>query len=97
MTHIIIYQHMILSFFFNDSQHGSMVLVRHVSSGTESVAYRGSFSEAHGPSSLCVDLVNYLGCQSPTTAYPRRGVVWGGCNEACERMRGFERDGQKSL
>lgn len=40
--------------------------------------HRGAFSAAHGPSSLCVDLVNYLGCQGPTTAYPRRGRQWGG-------------------
>lgn len=39
--------------------------------------HRGAFFAAHGPSSLCVDLVNYLGCQGPTTAYPRRGEAAG--------------------
>lgn len=34
--------------------------------------HRGAFFAAHGPSSLCVDFINYLGCQNPTTAYPQR-------------------------
>lgn len=29
--------------------------------------YRGAFFAVHGPSSLCVDFLNYLGCQDPTT------------------------------
>lgn len=52
--------------------------------------HRGAFSAAHGPSSLCVDLVNYLGCQGPTTAYRRRGR-WGGC-EGAVRKRGNVRE-----
>lgn len=36
--------------------------------------YRGAFFAAHGPSSLCVDFVNYLGCQDPTTANSLRGT-----------------------
>lgn len=36
--------------------------------------YRGAFFAAHGPSSLCVDFVNYLGCQHPTTANSQRGT-----------------------
>lgn len=45
--------------------------------------HRGSFSAVHGPSSLCVDLVNYLGCQGPTTAYPQRGEDRGGLRGGC--------------
>lgn len=43
--------------------------------------------KAHGPSSLCVDLVNYLGCQGPTTAYPLR--EGGGVGHGCGRCGGW--------
>lgn len=53
--------------------------------------HRGAFSAAHGPSSLCVDFVNYLGCQDPTTAYPqwrelRRQIGVGGQRNHCREL-----------
>lgn len=59
--------------------------------------HRGAFSAAHGPSSLCVDLVNYLGCQGPTTAYPRRGR-WGARGAQCggEKKKEWEREWERN-
>lgn len=68
--------------------------------------HREAFSEAHGPSSLRVDLVNYLGCQGLTTAYPQRGrggrifffflrgggyTMWD-----CEKKRGSVRERERN-
>lgn len=59
--------------------------------------HRGAFFAAHGPSSLCVDFVNYLGCQDPTTAYPRRGS-WGGDGaRGKKKKRECVREAEKSL
>lgn len=50
--------------------------------------HRGAFFAAHGPSSLCVDFVNYLGCQDPTTAYPQ----WRELRRQIERESERERE-----
>lgn len=62
--------------------------------GLRPVHIEGLSLKAHGPSSLCVDLVNYLGCQGPTTAYPRGGGgsgasrrSWGLGQRGCEKTR----------
>lgn len=52
--------------------------------------HRVAFFATHGPSSLCVDFINYLGCQDPTTAYPRRGSWRDAVKEKRECERGSE-------
>lgn len=65
--------------------------------GARLLHIEGLSLKAHGPSSLCVDLVNYLGCQGPTTAYPLRegggvggaggvGAGGGGCSVAVRKQ-----------